>query len=188
MSDSTTRIDPQSGPATTARHPQNTNRRLRWGAGLIALAGFGVIANGLAMLYRALLSPGFEPGVTTLGGITSAELAGTNHELFHYINHLHVNVAGLLVAMGLGTVALAWFGIRRGDRWALATSLAMPAVFLVHSIPIHQTSAFTFDALTHLGPGFFWLPVFLIGCTVAALGLSTRNELSEGDGSRNPPE
>ena len=146
-------------------------RKLRWGASLLAISGVGLVANGLAMLYRAFYSAGFEAGVETLGGVTKAELAASNHELAHYVHHLHVNVAGLMVALGLGIVALSWFGVRRGQRWALATVVSLPVVFLAHSLPVHGTAEFTYDALLHLGPGAVWLPALLVGAALAFLGL-----------------
>lgn len=156
----------ESTPPSTA-----DNRALRWGSALLALAGVGFVANGIAMLYRVFYVASFEAGVATLDGVTRAELAATNHELVHYIDHLHVNVAGLLIAGGIAMVALAWFGVRRGQRWALATAIAMPVVFLAHSLPIHQAADFSFDALLHLGPGAVWLPALLLGGVLAYRGL-----------------
>lgn len=159
--------------------PADSHRELRWGAYLIALSGIGVIGNGLAMLYRAFYSSGFEAGVDSLGGVTRAELATANHELFHYITHLHVNVAGLMVALGIGMVALAWYGVRQGQRWAWATVITLPVVFLVHSLPIHQTADFSFDALLHLGPGAVWLPALIAGAVLAYRGLGAVERSSE---------
>lgn len=157
------------------------SRSLRWGAYLLALSGVGLIANGAAMLYRVVFEPGFESGVETLGGVTRSELATTHHEVVHYIDHLHVNVAGLMVAVGIAVIALAWFGVRRGQRWAWATAVALPAVFLVHSLPIHQTAGFTFDALAHLGPGILWLPALLVGAVLADRGLRSIDEPADRD-------
>lgn len=157
----------------SAEHETSLSRNVRWGAYLIALSGIGFVANGVAMLYRVFFSAGFEAGVHALGGVTKAELASTNPELLHYVDHLHVNVAGLMVAAGVGVIALAWFGIRRGRRWALATSIAVPVVFLAHSLPIHQTAHFSFDALVHLGPGLLWLPALIVGAILSFVGLRT---------------
>lgn len=161
--------------------PADDSRALRWGSYLIALSGIGFVGNGIAMLYRVFFSAGFEAGVGALGGVTRAELAATNHEVLHYINHLHVNVAGLLVAVGLGLVALAWFGVRRGHRWAWATAIALPAVFLAHSLPVHQTAEFSFDALVHLGPGVVWLPTLIVGAVLAYQGLRSTAPPATGE-------
>lgn len=178
--------DERTGDAMvdSAALPADSVRTLRWGAYLIALSGIGVIGNGFAMLYRAFYSAGFEAGVDSLGGVTRADLAGTNHELLDYITHLHVNVAGLLIALGIGMVALAWFGVRRGQRWAWGTVISLPAVFLLHSLPIHETADFSFDALVHLGPGLVWLPALVVGAILALLGLKS----VEGAGIDARPE
>lgn len=159
--------------------PADASRTLRWGAYLIAVSGIGFLVNALAMLYRVVFDPGFEAGVDTLGGVTRADLAATNHEVVHYIDHLHVNVAGLMAAAGIAMVVLAWYGVRRGHRWAWATAVTIPVVFLAHSLPVHQTAGFSFDAVAHLGPGLVWLPAFTVGAALAYHGLRTVDQ-SEG--------
>ena len=153
--------------------PADASRSLRWGAYLIAVSGVGFIVNALAMLYRVLFDPSFEAGVSTLGSVARADLAGTNPEVVHYIDHLHVNVAGLMAAGGIAMIALAWYGVRRGQRWAWAAAIALPVVFLGHSLPVHQTAGFSFDAVAHLGPGLVWLPALLVGAGLAYHGLRT---------------
>ena len=159
--------------ADPTRLPADVSRSLRWGSYLIAVAGIGFIVNALAILYRVFFDPGFEAGVHALGGVTRSELAATNHEVVHYIDHLHVNVAGLMAAAGIAMIALAWYGVRRGQRWALATVIAIPVVFLAHSLPVHQTADFSFDAVAHLGPGLVWLPALLVGAGLAYHGLQS---------------
>lgn len=181
---SKTEPEPSTEPVSDSTHyPADTNRSLRWGAYLIAVSGIGLIVNGVAMLYRVFYSAGFEAGVDTLGGVTKAELAATNYELLHYINHLHVNVAGLMMAVGIGVVALAWYGVRRGQKWAWATAIALPVVFLAHSLPVHQTAGFSFDAVLHLGPGAVWLPALIAGAVVAYRGLHAVDR-SPGEGEK----
>lgn len=178
MSDHTT-IDRSTDVRIESSLPADASRSLRWGSYLLALSGIGFVANGIAMLYRVFFTVGFEAGVETLGGITRAELATTNHELLHYVNHLHVNVAGLLIAAGIAVIALAWYGVRRGERWALATTIAIPVVFLVHSLPVHQTAAFSFDAVQHLGPGLVWLPALILGGGLAYRGLRSMDRSAD---------
>lgn len=166
--------------------PDDENRALHWGSYLLALSGIGFIANGIAMLYRVFFTPGFEAGVETLGGVTRAELATANHELLHYVDHLHVNIAGLMVAAGIAVIALSWFGVRRGERWAVITTISIPVVFLAHSLPIHHTAAFSFDAIQHLGPGIVWLPAVVIGAGLAYRGLrSTERPTADVPTSRD---
>ena len=162
MSDHTT-TERSTEVAIEPSLPADESRSLRWGSYLLALSGIGFIANGIAMLYRVFFTAGFEAGVETLGGVTRAELATTNHELLHYVDHLQVNIAGLMVAAGIAVIALSWFGVRRGERWAFWTVISIPAVFLAHSLPIHQAALFSFDAVQHLGPGVVWLPALVVG-------------------------
>lgn len=147
------------------------DRNLRWGAYLIALSGVGLVANALAILYRALYSAGFEAGVGALDGVTKAELAASSPELAHYVDHLHVNVAGLMAALGVGVIALSWFGVRRGQRWALATAVSLPVIFVAHSLPVHRVAGFSFDPVLHLGPGAVWLPALILGAALATPGV-----------------
>lgn len=182
MSEQTIHEAEPTDPATETHRPADESRALRWGSYSIALSGIGFVGNGLAMLYRAFFSAGFEAGVDTLGGVTMAELAAGNHELFHYVNHLHVNVAGLLVAVGIGLAALAWFGIRRGQRWALGTAVALPVVFLAHSLPVHGAAEFSYDAVQHLGPGAVWLPALLVGAVLSYVGLRSTGGSSTAGG------
>jgi type IV secretory pathway VirB2 component (pilin) len=169
-----TETDTSTERTTNAtRASASDSRSLRWGASLIAVAGGGFVLNAVAMLYRVLYDPGFEAGVDTLGGATRAQLAASNPEVVHYIDHLHVNVAGLMAAAGIAMVALAWYGVRRGQRWSLATVVAVPVVFMAHSLPVHQTAGFSFDEVAHLAPGLLWLPALLVGAILAFHGLHT---------------
>lgn len=153
---------------------RNQGPSLRWGAGLIAAAGALSIASGASTLYRSIADPGFEPGVGTLGGVSSHELAQTNPEVLEYITHLHVNFAGLAIAMGLAVVALAWYGIREGQRWAWTTALVLPTVFLAHSVPVHLTAGFSFHTLVHLGPLLVVVALLAAGGLLAHRGLASQ--------------
>lgn len=165
--DGSRRIDAEP----TDRLPAASHGRLRWGAYLIAVAGAMFVVHGIGMLYRAYFGSGFELGVHTLGGVTRGELAVTNPELLSYVDHLHVNVAALMIALGLAVIALAWYGIRSGQRWAWATAIGAPVVFLAFSLSVHQTVAFSFDAVLHLGPAGVGVPIFLAGIVLAHQGL-----------------
>jgi len=154
-----------------ASRATETSHKLRWGVALVAVAGLGLALNGATIAYRALFEPGFEAGVGSLGGTSYADLAAANHELAHYVDHLHLNVAGLLVAGGIAVAALAVFGVRRGKPWALGTAVAIPVVFLAFSLPVHGAVAFDYDTLAHLGPGALWAPAALVGGVLAALGM-----------------
>ncbi|HKG52724.1 MAG TPA: hypothetical protein VKB04_00580, partial [Anaerolineales bacterium] len=73
--------------------------------------------------------------------------------------------AGLIIALGLAVIALAIFGIRRGESWALWTALLVPIVGLMIAIPLHYP--FGFATLGHLGPIYLDTAVLIIGAIVS---------------------
>lgn len=171
------RADTDERSETTGATATESNSRLRQGTSLIALAGVLFVLHGIGFLYRTYYTDGFELGVATLDGVTADELAATHPEVASYITHVHVSFAGLMIAAGLGVTAIAWFGIRRGDRWALGAALMVPLVFAGFTLPVHQTVRFDFDFLLHLGPAAIGLPLLLAGGFLAALGY---RELADG--------
>lgn len=142
----------------------------------MALAGLGFVGYGIAFLYRTFFGTGFELGVTALGGVTRAELAASNPEMLHYINHLHVAVSGLLIAAGIGVAALAWYGVRSGLWWAWATAVAIPVVALGIALPMHYMELFGHDWVVHLGPIYLATVVFVAGAGLSARALQTRSQ------------
>lgn len=152
------------------------NTGLRNGAILMALAGLGFVGYGVVFLYRTFFGSGFELGVSTLGGVTRADLAASNPEMFHYINHLHVAVSGLLIGAGIGVVALAWYGVRSGQRWAWGTAVAIPVVSLVIALPMHYTGLFGHNWVTHLGPIYLAVLVFVVGAILSYRSMETVDE------------
>lgn len=175
--DSVDRIGNQSIPA-------QENRSLRWGSYLLTFAGLFTIAYGVLFLYRTYFTEGFEAGVDTLGGVTRAELAASNPEVLSYILHLHVNVAGAIMAVGAGIAILSWYGVRRGQWWAWATTILLPVIFLLLSLPVHQTVDFHFHSLIHLGPTAIGGPILVAGAVLSYQGLKS----SEPTPSKRVPE
>lgn len=174
MSESSTASgDQTSHSMADAVLPADTDRKLQWGAVSIAVAGLMFVGYGLTFLYRAFYGDGFELGVHTLGDVTRAELAATNPELLYYIDHLHVNIAGLMIPVGIAMVVLAWYGVRRGQWWAYTTALVLPIVFLAFSLPMHFTGGFSYHALTHIGPAGVGGPILLVGAVLAYQGLQS---------------
>lgn len=169
MTDTHSTTSPTESTATD--RPASGNPKLRWGSTLIGLAGLLTFAYGVLFLYRTYFTEEFEAGVATLGGVTRPELAASHPEVLSYVNHLHVNLAALFLAVGIALAALAWFGVRDGQRWALATAVVLPVVFFALSLPVHQTVAFDFHTLAHMGPAALGGPVLVAGVVLAYLGL-----------------
>src|SRR5437870_10235075 len=103
---------------TAAAAPASTDL----GAKLVALAGLGLVGYGIMFLIRNF--NGFiELGLTPehVGG-TPEQIQAFSQNLYNYISHLQVAVAAFIIALGVAVIALAWFGSRNGERWAMWTA------------------------------------------------------------------
>ena len=157
----TDRVQPRLGSTDSSR--------LTLGAVLVALAGVGLVGYGILFLIRNFM------GFTELG-LSSRQVGGTpqqirrfSPDLYEYVGHLHMAVSGLLIALGITVIALAWYGIRRGQRWALWTVLSSAAVALVVVIPPHY--AYGLGTVGHLGPIYLDALLLVIGTVVAYTAL-----------------
>jgi hypothetical protein len=136
--------------ATQARSKTNpTTVPITLGASIVALAGVGLSAYGIMFLIRNF--NGFiELGITPeLIGTTAEGLQRANPQLYHYISHLQVALAGFMIGLGLAVIALAWFGIRTRMRWALWAAFLAPVVAVGVALPLHYP--YGFDTIGHLG-------------------------------------
>ncbi|MFD1514489.1 hypothetical protein [Halomarina rubra] len=93
---------------------------LRNGSLLMALAGVAFIGYGVVFLVLNFVGSGFELGVSTLDGMTKADL---NPTVAYYISHLHVATAVFIISTGIAVTALSWYGVRQRLRWAWATAV-----------------------------------------------------------------
>lgn len=119
------------------------------GARLVALAGVGLVGYGLMFFVRNFT--GFiELGLTAehVGG-TPEQILAFSPQLYAYISHLQVALSGFIVALGVAVIALAWGGIRAGQRWALWTAFLAPGVALLFALPLHYVHGL--GTLGHLG-------------------------------------
>lgn len=142
---------------------------LRTGSFLMALAGVAFIGYGVVFLVLNFVGSGFEIGVSTLGGMTPADL---NPTVAYYISHLHVATAAFIISTGIAVTALSWFGIRQRLTWAWATAVVTAVVGLVLALPMHYTAdAFSHNWITHLGPVYLATFVFVVGAVLSYRGL-----------------
>ena len=135
------------------------------GANLVTLAGIGLVGYGLMFLIRNFT--GFiELGLTPehVGG-TPEQIRAFSPHLFNYISHLQVAVAGLLIALGVAVIALAWRGIRSGQRWALSAAFLAPVIGVVVAVPLHYV--YGIATVGHLGPIYLDVAILLIGVALA---------------------
>lgn len=139
------------------------------GANVVALAGVGLIGYGLMFLVRNFT--GFiELGLTPdrVGG-TPEQIQAFSPELYHYISHLQVALSGFIIALGVAVIALALFGIRHGERWALWTAFLAPVIAVGIALPLHFT--FGLATLGHLGLIYLDAAILLVGTVLSYRGM-----------------
>ena len=148
------------------------------GSKLIALSGLGIVGYSVLFLIRnftGFIELGLTPG--HVGG-TPQQIRDFSPQLFSYISHLQVALAGSMMALGVAVIALAWFGIRSGSRWALWTALVVPLIALAVGVPLHY--AYGLATLGHLGPIYLNVALLFVGIAIAqravrATGPATHN-------------
>jgi len=135
------------------------------GAKIVALAGIGLIGYGILFLIQSFT--GFiEIGLTPdLVGSTPQQIAAFSPQLYDYISHVQVALAGLIIALGVAVVGLAWFGIRTGQKWALWTAFIAPVIALGISLPLHY--AYGLNTLGHLGPIYLDVVILIVGTVMS---------------------
>jgi hypothetical protein len=146
-----------------------SSSRTNLGANLVLVAGVGLVGYGVMFLVRNFT--GFiELGLTPqLIGGTPEEIRAFSPHLYHYISHLQVAVAAFIIALGIAVIALAWNGIRTGQRWALWTAFLAPVVGVGLALPLHYS--YGFATLGHLGLIYLDAAILLVGTVLAAKAL-----------------
>lgn len=135
------------------------------GANTVALAGLGLVGYGLMFLVRNFT--GFiELGLTPakVGG-SAEEIQAFSPNLYHYISHLQVALSGFIIALGVAVIALAWFGIRRGESWAVWTAFLAPVIAVGIALPLHFP--YGFATLGHLGLIYLDAAILLVGTVLS---------------------
>ena len=135
------------------------------GAKVVALAGIGLIGYGLLFLiwnFTGFIEIGLTPD---LAGGTPEQIAAFSPQLYDYISHVQVALGGLIIALGVAVVALAWFGIRTGQKWALWTAFIVPVIALAISLPLHYI--YGLDTLGHLGPIYLDVVILVVGTAMS---------------------
>ena len=158
---------------TTERHVQREpiagTSQLNLGATLVALSGIGLVGYGVMFLIRNFT--GFiELGLTPehVGG-TPAQIHTFSPNLYEYIRHLQVAVSGFIIALGVVIIALAWYGIRKGERWALWTAFLGLLIGVGVAVPLHFP--YGIATMGHLGLIYLDALILLVGTVLAYTGL-----------------
>lgn len=141
------------------------------GANLVALAGAGLIGYGVMFLIRTF--NGFiELGLTSdhIGG-TPEQIQAFSPNLYNYVVHLQVALSGFLIALGMAVIALAMYGIRKGEAWALWTAFLTPVIAVGVALPLHFP--YHIGTLGHLGLIYLDAGILLAGTVVAYRAMKT---------------
>ena len=151
------------------RQPLAGASRLGLGATLVALSGIGLVGYGVMFLIRNFT--GFiELGLTPahVGG-TPQEIHAFSPDLYQYISHLQVAVSGFMIALGVAVIALAWYGIRKGERWALWTAFLSPVIAVAIALPLHFP--YGIATIGHLGLIYLDALILVVGTALAYAAL-----------------
>ncbi len=135
------------------------------GANVVALAGVGLVGYGIMFLIRNF--NGFiELGLTPehVGG-TPEQIQAFSQNLYNYISHLQVAVAAFIIALGVAVIALAWFGIRNSERWAMWTAFISPVIGVAIVLPLHFT--YGIGTIGHLGLIYLDAVILLVGTVMS---------------------
>ena len=144
---------------------------LRVGSGLMALAGLGFIGYGIIFFIRNFTESFLELGIgPNEVGVGKDQITQFSPQLYHYIGHLHIAVAGFIAATGLAVACLAWFGVRAGHMWAWVTAVAAPVLGLAVALPAHYPN--DLDTIGHLGLVYLATAIFVAGALLALRALS----------------
>jgi hypothetical protein len=142
-----------------------TTSSVNAGANVVALAGVGLVGYGIMFLIRNF--NGFiELGLTPehVGG-TPEQIQAFSQNLYNYISHLQVAVAAFIIALGVAVIALAWFGIRNGERWAMWTAFITPVIGVAIALPLHFT--YGIGTIGHLGLIYLDAVILLVGTVMS---------------------
>jgi phosphoglycerol transferase MdoB-like AlkP superfamily enzyme len=155
--------------ATTLSRPEPAT--LRWGVWLMSAAGVAFIGYGIIFFIRNFTGDFLELGIGE-GQVASSkdEIKAFDNDLFHYISHLHIAIAGFIAAVGLAVVFLSWFGVRRGYMWAWVGAVATPVLALLVALPAHYPWGFA--TIGHLGLIYLATGIFVVGALLALRALS----------------
>jgi hypothetical protein len=148
--------------------------RLSLGSFLMMAAGLTYVVFGLMFLVRAFSDAYLEIGIgRNEVSRNRDEIEAFSDSLLQYIVHLHVAVAGFVVATGLWIAGLAWFGIRRGVFWAWHMAVWPPLAALAIAMPMHYPNHF--DTARHLGMIYAASALFFAGALLSLQALLVKH-------------
>jgi hypothetical protein len=143
---------------------------LKWGATLMTVAAVAFIGYAAIFFVRNFTGDFLELGIGPSQVASGKdEIKAFDNDLYHYISHLHIAVAGFIAATGLAVAALSWFGVRRRYMWAWSAAVAAPVLGLAVALPAHYP--WGFDTIGHLGLIYLATAIFVVGALLALKAL-----------------
>jgi hypothetical protein len=138
-------------------------------ARLVALSGFVLVGYGAKSFVRnftGFIGLGLKP---RNAGDTPEQIRTFSKDLYEYFGYEHVASSGFMVALGVVVIALAWYGIRKGERWALMAALLGPVIAVGVAVPLHFP--YGIATIGHLGLIYLDALVLGVGTVLAYTGL-----------------
>jgi len=156
--------------ATAAPARATMGSALRNGALIMAVAGLGFVGYGVIFFIRNFTDSFLELGIgRNEVDVGKDQIQDFSPQLYDYVSHLHLAVAGFIAAAGVAVAGLTWFGVRRGEMWAWVTAVVVPVLGLAVALPAHYPN--DFDTLGHLGLIYADTLLFVVGAAIAFVGL-----------------
>ena len=146
----------------------SAERYLHNGAAIMVLGNLIFFAFAVVMFFH-VVGGGIALGVETFNGVTVEQLNEINPAI--YSMHVHVVLAGFVVAIAISGTGLALYGVRNGAWGALITAVAGPVVGLMIAMPMHYMGLFEYNWVSHLGFIYLGTVVFVIGVLLALVGM-----------------
>ena len=84
---------------------------------------------------------------------------------------MQVAVAAFIIALGVAVIALAWFGIRNGERWAMWTAFITPVIGVAIALPLHFS--YGIGTFGHLGLIYLDALILLVGTILSYKALKS---------------
>lgn len=146
---------------------------LRWGSWIMGISAAAFIGYAIVFFARNFTDSFLELGIgPNEVGVGKNEIREFSPQLYHYIGHLHIAVAGFIAATAVAVLFLVAYGVRRGEMWAWIGAVAAPVLGLAVALPAHYPN--DFDTLGHLGGIYVATLVFVVGALIALKGLLDR--------------
>jgi hypothetical protein len=158
--------------ASAAAHQvgREQSQGLKVGAGLMLVGAAAFVAYAVIFFIRNFTDNFLELGIgPEQVDVGKTQIEQFSPQLYDYISHLHIAVAGFIAATAVGAAFLIWYGVRKGYLWAWIGAVAAPVVGLAVALPSHYP--YGFDTIGHLGLIYLATAIFVVGALLCGKAL-----------------